>query len=232
MLRVSDLMDPRPFGFLPTQGAREALGELLARKLGGAPVHTHTRRLLGVVTCPDLDARRSDRETVVDRMTTATHTIHPGATPREAARRLLGTEAGHLVVVEDGFLVGLVSAADVQRHVSGPPTTPPVEFRHFDARHDVFWSDVFPLDLDAVDLTPPSAGVIMLSRTGGSEPEHTVLITGHLRGRLREMVEEDGVTGLDFRVAEVTDPCHARRIQEDLQRAGAPAGAYLNGAGR
>lgn len=59
-----------------------------------------------------------EEHTVAESMTRSVHSIAPGATVREAARAMLDARIRRVLVVEDGQLVGVLTATDVMEAVA------------------------------------------------------------------------------------------------------------------
>jgi CBS domain-containing protein len=67
----------------------------------------------------DLPLLAFDQHEIADIMTTATFTVRPDATVRELADFLARGRIHRALVVEDGRLVGIVTAFDVVRAIAG-----------------------------------------------------------------------------------------------------------------
>lgn len=77
---------------------------------------------IGIVTDTDLinlmvDGGDPATATVREIMTTDLHTISPGATVLTAANRLFDNDIAHLIVMDHGELVGILSTADLSHYI-------------------------------------------------------------------------------------------------------------------
>lgn len=133
-MRVADLMT----GALVTVGHDATVAEawriMRTRQVRHLPVLDADRRLIGMLTDHDLRlvilercvnddvqplARVLGRLRVNEIMTWAVITVRPDAEIREAARIMHEHTVGALPVVEDGRLVGMLTATDVIQVVVG-----------------------------------------------------------------------------------------------------------------
>ena len=135
-MRVAERMRPATVSVPPTASLAEAKGAMTAHGLACIPV-VQRGRLVGLVADEDLAAAQPSPATTLAVGEIAYHltTIPVAAVMRanppvvvpdtplaEAASLLRDEDVGALPVVEDGQLVGLVSAADlVALLASGPP---------------------------------------------------------------------------------------------------------------
>lgn len=129
---VRNVMTPDVFVILAGTLATTAAALLAERRVGAAPVVSPHGKPLGIVSRTDLlDPRhRLDEARVEDAMTRVLFGVRPTDTLM-AAVHLMTREAIHrVVVVDDGRLVGVVSAMDVLRALANadPQRDAPVEF--------------------------------------------------------------------------------------------------------
>jgi CBS domain-containing protein len=116
-LLVRDVMTPDVFVILTGTLATTAAALLTERHVSAAPVVAPHGKPVGIVSRADLlDPRHSfEGARVEDAMTRVLYGVRP-TDPAITAVRLMVTEAIHrVVVVEDGRLVGVVSAMDILR---------------------------------------------------------------------------------------------------------------------
>jgi len=109
---VRDHMSRRVITVEPQRPALEVRGLLRRHRIRQAPV-LRKGRLVGIVTDRDLRGVREAGRKVADVMTAKPFVISPLASVDEAARLLRTYKIGALPVVEDGDLVGIVTASDV-----------------------------------------------------------------------------------------------------------------------
>lgn len=119
-LRVRDIMSTDIQTLQASASVAEAVRELSARGISGAPV-LDSGRIVGVVSTSDLVSPRSwpadDGQPTVDAvMTRVLFAVRPGD-PVMTAVRLMVAEKIHraIVVSEEGALVGMVTPMDVMR---------------------------------------------------------------------------------------------------------------------
>jgi CIC family chloride channel protein len=135
-LRVEDAFDRTPTTIPAVDVASRFLLHLGAGTQDVFPVVEADRRLLGVVTVPDLarisrEDRDRQQELTAQVVARPTETVTPGDSLLEAMRRMDARGVAALPVVEahDGTLVGLLSRSDVLavygRILAGVPEGPP-----------------------------------------------------------------------------------------------------------
>ncbi len=72
----------------------------------------------GIVTATDLGVGVADNALVEDVMTSGVHVLHTDLSAGGAARMMLKKNVRHLVVMEDGEIVGIVSSLDFVKLVA------------------------------------------------------------------------------------------------------------------
>jgi len=172
--KVKEIMNRELFSLHAGDSADEALADLLALRITGAPVVDGEGRPLGMVSLHDLAGPRAG-DTAGEVMTTPATVVHLEASIAEAGRLL--AETGHhrlVVVAPDGVAVGLASALDVVRGLMGIPTAHPASFPHLDAQTGLAWTDDWPLDLEHLEAAPDGPGLVVLTHGGAGVPERTV----------------------------------------------------------
>ena len=187
---VHEIMNPELFHVRPADAANEVARNIDALGITGAPVVGDDGHPLGVVTLRDC-LRAHGCETVGDRMSRPAVTVRRLAAIDEAARVLAETGLHRLVVVDDhGVAVGMLSAVDVLRGLTGVPARHPATFPHYDRATGLVWSDDTPLALDRVEAAPPGPGMVVLVHGGAREPERVVWAewTYDMRTRLIDML--------------------------------------------
>lgn len=225
---IDEIMNREVFGIPPDELAEDALQNILALGVTGAPVLDEAGKPLGMTSFRDLLTRRG--ATVADRMTRPAVTIRTGASIREAAAGMADSGVHRLIVVDDaGLCVGVLSLLDVVRGLVGVPASHPPAFPHLDLDTGLAWTDDIPLDSDRLDQAPEGPGVLVLIRGGAGVRETPVWAeaVGDIRARLADLATATDLEPpelpellaqgeLRFRAAPIADP-HARdRVHEYL----------------
>jgi signal-transduction protein with cAMP-binding, CBS, and nucleotidyltransferase domain len=106
----------------PTDSLVDVAGEIAAHGIGAVPVVDEDTRLLGIISTTDLvsllhDEKRLDGMVAQDVMTADPISIDEFATADEAIGLMRNAMIRHLPVTREGRLVGMVTAADLIRHL-------------------------------------------------------------------------------------------------------------------
>ena len=106
----------------PTDSLVDVAREMAAHDIGAVPVVADDNRLLGIVSTTDLmtllhDAKRLDAMTAGEVMTANPISIDEFATADEAIGAMRNALIRHLPVTREGRLVGMVTGADLIRHL-------------------------------------------------------------------------------------------------------------------
>jgi serine phosphatase RsbU (regulator of sigma subunit) len=114
-IRVRGLMSPKPIHVEPTQPVRDAVEMMNTHRIGAVLVAERGERLVGIFTERDflrhaLNSGSWEQACVHDWMSPSPYTIHPDAGWEEAVSSMERLRVRHLPVVEDGKLVGIVTA--------------------------------------------------------------------------------------------------------------------------
>jgi len=113
---VAELMTPKPVTVAPSDTLQTALERMEAGRFRQVPV-VDEDRLVGILT--DRDTRPHIGQlahTRVDAVMSAhPFSVRPSAPVEKAAHLLITNKIGSLPVVEDGKLVGIVTASDMLR---------------------------------------------------------------------------------------------------------------------
>ena len=112
---VSQVMTREVVSVSPTQSVDDALDVLLDLLITGVPVVDESGRCVGVVAESDVLGKRG--ETIADIMSTDVISVTEDDTLDAAAQVLLARSIHRVPVVKDGKLVGILSRADLLRHV-------------------------------------------------------------------------------------------------------------------
>lgn len=118
-VRVRDIMTEHLVTVSPDASASDAVALMLRHGISGMPVVDANRKLLGVVSEYDLlECFLEQPEhipSVARYMTAEVRTIAPDDDTMDVARIFLEGNYRRLPVVENGYLVGLVSRRDIMR---------------------------------------------------------------------------------------------------------------------
>lgn len=107
---------------LPTDSLVDIAREIAAHGIGAVPVVDVDQRLLGIISTTDLvnlmhDEKRLDAMMAREVMTPDPISIDEFATADEAIGLMRNALIRHLPVTREGRLVGMVTAADLIRHL-------------------------------------------------------------------------------------------------------------------
>lgn len=188
---VKDLMNPQVFSCRADERARDALEYLLTLGVHAAPVIVD-RRCVGVISISNLVGDLYG-VTVRDRMNRPAATIDQGATLHQAAARMGDTDYHHLVVTNSaGDVVGIVSALDVLRAVSGRDERHPTGAGAYDPDRALEWSSDAWLDVSHAEAALDGPGVFVLIAGEPGAASGTIAwaeATENVRFRLKEILE-------------------------------------------
>lgn len=238
-LHVHEIMNRELFAVRPEERVTLTRETLLALGIGTVPVIDDAQRPIGtlslrhVVTAGDTTCAR-------DRMQSPL-TVASSATVEQAATALASTGRHHLVVVEGGRAVGIVSSLDLLRALLGLPVSHPDTFPHFDSTSGVTWTDDLELARERVHLAPRAPGVFVLVHGGLRMIETAVWVEAarDVRARLEELTEApDGQpvrlarllerSNLRFRATAIADDAERARVVETIR---ASMAAFVRQAG-
>lgn len=130
-VRAADLMTPNPLSLRAEATVSEAIAWLTEKGFSAAPVIDESGRPLGVVSRADIlvhererlrsaSAPDGDRATVADIMTPAVFSVTPQTPVEQVVEQLLTLNVHQLYVVDEHhYLIGVISAHDVLRHLHG-----------------------------------------------------------------------------------------------------------------
>ena len=111
---VQDLMTRDVFALAEDTELADVVRLLKERKLSGAPVVCKDGRPVGMVSLRDLaDPSCPAVGTASDAMSSRVVCVDSGASLREAAELMVAESLHRLLVVDDGRMVGILSALDV-----------------------------------------------------------------------------------------------------------------------
>jgi CBS domain-containing protein len=173
-IRVKEIMNREVFSLHSEDSADDALADLIALGITGAPVVDAKGSPLGVLSLRDLAGRR-EGDTAGQLMTRPAAVVREQDAIAQAGRLLAETGYHRLVVIDgEGHAVGLVSALDVVRGLLGVPAVHPASFPHLDPELGLVWTDDQPLVAGGLEGAPDGPGLIVLVHGGAGVPERVV----------------------------------------------------------
>lgn len=92
---------------------------MLDHQVHGVPVVDEAGALVGIVTSSDLVEEWDPQQSVQTVMSSEVHTATPFTSVVDAARRMLDRHIHHLVIVQGGEIVGMVSSFDILQVLAG-----------------------------------------------------------------------------------------------------------------
>lgn len=115
MKTVNDIMTRDVVWVSPSAKVKTAVILLRGHEIGALPV-VYENSIVGVVTSQELLGQAMD-STVVDVMQKDLYTVSPETSVQDAADKMSRKGVSHLLVVDEGGLVGIVSHSDVLREL-------------------------------------------------------------------------------------------------------------------
>lgn len=117
-IQVKDFMSAPVITAVAEQSVDEILELMNQRGIRAVPVIKYKKQLpqaditiQGIVTSSDIHNNMSDLK-VSDVMTNSVHVIHVNTSAKSAAKMMLKHKVHHLVAMQDGKIVGMVSSLD------------------------------------------------------------------------------------------------------------------------
>lgn len=110
-MKVQEIMTKQVVSLAPDTSVGEARDMLVQYRIHGAPVVDEQNRLVGMVSFIDLSAKPGSR--VVDVMTVEPLVLGPSANVEDVASLMLDQMVRRVPIVEDGRVLGIVSASDI-----------------------------------------------------------------------------------------------------------------------
>lgn len=104
----------------------EEIRTLMSRKnIHSIPIIQYVKQLpeaevtiRGIITATDIGKETDDKALAVDVMTASVHVIHQDSSARAAAKMMLKHKCHHLVVMDNGKVIGMVSSLDFVKLVA------------------------------------------------------------------------------------------------------------------
>lgn len=118
-IQVKDFMSSPVIHCVGEQSVREIRALLKGKDIHAVPVVKYDKQLpdfkvtiRGIVTSSDLSQKLDEDLAVENIMSPFVHVVHQESSAQAAARMMLKHAAHHLVVMDDGKIIGMVSSLD------------------------------------------------------------------------------------------------------------------------
>ncbi|MBC7114193.1 MAG: CBS domain-containing protein [Archaeoglobi archaeon] len=119
---VREIMEENVITITEYYSIKEALKTLRERNVGALPIVNDENQLIGIVTEKDFVFMASEVESfdifVYECMTRDVRSVRPSVKIRDASKEMIQRGFRRLPVVEDGILVGILTASDIVRYLS------------------------------------------------------------------------------------------------------------------
>jgi len=169
-------MNPELFNVGPEVSVASTREGILAMGITAAAVLDANQRPLGVASLRDL-VGAPDVAPTGERMTSPAVVVRDDARIADAALLIGETGYRHLVVVDGtGRAVGMVSAVDLVRALSGLPAQHPQAFPHLDTKTGLTWTDDTVLNMGHLGAAPRGPGLIVLVHDAPGLPRRVVWV--------------------------------------------------------
>ncbi len=118
-LTARDIMTPNVVTASPDTSIDEILRLMISNDIGSVVITGEKKEVLGIITEKDLIrkvlCKRRDPRTVKAReiMSTPVITVDPDASVSEIVRKMQSKGIGHIPVVENGRVVGIIAEGDI-----------------------------------------------------------------------------------------------------------------------
>lgn len=250
---LASLIHRDPVTCAPTCTIQQAIEKLHAKRVGSVVIVDKERRPLGIFTLHDLLSRvalvgEDMSKPITDVMTPDPISLHPPAFAYEAALLMARKGFGHLCVVEDGRLVGVLSERDLfalqrvglvhlSRAIHGAPDVDSLARLGKDVHTlvDQMLAQGASVEQLAQIITLLNDAItrrvieLALADEEAPVPEFTWVAFGS-EGRLEQTLKTDQDNGIIFEIPEGSTAEEtrerllplARRINKDLDRCGFP----------
>ena len=124
-VQVKDFMSSPVITVVGENSVQEVRTLMKRNKIHAIPIIQYIKQLpeaeitiRGIITASDLDENVDDKTSVVDIMTKNVHVIHKDSSARSAAKMMLKHKVHHLVAMEDGKIIGMISSLDFVKLVA------------------------------------------------------------------------------------------------------------------
>ena len=111
-MKVSDIMISPVVVTQKNRTVGHAKGLLDRKHINAIPVLTMEGEIEGIVTATDVVQEADNEKMIVSIMTSKTHVVGVDSGVQDAAKMMLKHHVHHLVVMDDGQVVGIISSMD------------------------------------------------------------------------------------------------------------------------
>lgn len=190
---VEEAMSRELFAVGPAEPAEQVIRYLLLLGLTGAPVIDDDGKPVGMLSIRDYLSRSG--ETAGERMATPVVMIWAHASLKDAAELLSDTGHHRAVVVDEaGQAVGMLSALDLVRALTGQAVSHPHARAEYDSSTNLVWTSDSPLDFEHAHEAPEGPGLFVLTGSDGALDRVVWVETADdLRARLLDLVMRKSV---------------------------------------
>ncbi len=119
---VREIMQDEVVTLKENQSLKDALAMMLQKNVGGMPIVTEDKRIIGIISEQDfveLIAGIKTGKTVIDHMSERVITILSDMSIEEATKTMRNNGLRRLPVVKNGILLGMASSRDIVRYIGG-----------------------------------------------------------------------------------------------------------------
>ena len=124
-VQVKDFMSAPVTTAVGESRVREVRMLMKNKNIHAIPIVRHEKQLpnnqvtiRGIITSSDLDERVEDNATMEEVMTQNVHISHQDSSAQAAAKMMLKHKVHHIVVMDDGRIVGMISSTDFVKLVA------------------------------------------------------------------------------------------------------------------
>ena len=125
-IQVQDFMSSPVTKVVGKKSVREVRQIMRDKNIHAVPIIQYLKKLpevevkiRGIVTNNDLSVNIDEATNVEDVMTPNVHIIHKHSSAQSAAKMMIKHNVHHLVVMDDGKIVGMISSLDFVKIVAG-----------------------------------------------------------------------------------------------------------------
>jgi len=124
-IQVKDFMSSPVITAVGEKRVKEIRSLMKRKGIHAIPIIRYSKKLpsveitiRGIVTVTDLSDKVDNKTRIEDIMTSNVHIIHKNSSAQSAAKMMLKHKVHHIVVMDEGEIVGMVSSLDFARLVA------------------------------------------------------------------------------------------------------------------